>query len=187
MKQAIRWCLALGLLLWLTRLLMASFTGSVTPPTIGEILQRADLVVLEAPMESMCVKQRAGLVGGVELVLIARGSVLISTDLSKARYCQIDESSKQATIALPLPTALWARLDSQKSNVYKLSRYGLWFMVLGDAGESELMELAWREAEQGFAQKAADPALIKQARQQAEKVIAQLFAKSGWSVNVIWQ
>ena len=115
LKQAIRWCLALGLLLWLTRLLMASSTGSTPPPTIGEILQRADLVVLEAPMESMCVKQRAGLVGGVELVLIARGSVLISTDLSKASYCQIDESSKQATIP-----------DAPISRTWDIGRYRHW-------------------------------------------------------------
>ena len=138
-------------------------------------------------MESMCIKQRAGLVGGVELVLIARGSVLISTDLSKARYSQIDESSKQATIALPDPKVLWARLDSQQSKVERLSRYGLWFMVLGDAGESELVELAWKEAETSFAKLGASESLITQARQQAEKVITQLFAKSGWSVKVIWQ
>ena len=187
MRLIIRLCLALGLLLWLVRLLMASSTGSTTLPTQGEILKRADLVVLEAPMESLCVKQRAGLVGGVELVLIARGSVLISTDMSKARYCQIDEVSKQATIALPDPRVQWARLDSQKSNVHRLSRYGLWFMVIGDAGESELMELAWREAEESFGTLGASPSLIAQARQQAEKVITQLFAQANWQVKVIWQ
>ena len=187
MKLALRCCLVIGLLLWIVRLLMAASTSSTTLPTLGDILKRADMVVLEAPMESLCVKQRAGLAGGVELVLIARGSVLISTDMSKARYCQIDETLRQATIALPAPRVQWARLDSQKSNVHRLSRYGLWFMVLGDAGESELMELAWQEAQESFATMGASPSLIAQARQQAEMVIAQLFAQANWKVKVIWQ
>lgn len=88
---------------------------------------------------------------------------------------------------LPLPTALWARLDSRQSKVHRLSRQGLWFMMIGDAGESELMELAWRESEQSFMLRAADPALIKQAQDQAVHTLQQLFANNGYTVKIIWQ
>lgn len=80
MIRLTRWCLAIGLLLWATRLLLGASSDTTTGPSLGTILQRAELVVLEAPLESLCIKRREGLVGGVELVLHAKGSALISTD-----------------------------------------------------------------------------------------------------------
>lgn len=166
---------------------MAGSGNSPLPPTLGQIRQSAELVVLEAPMESFVVKRRAGLVGGVELVLIARGSVLISTDLSQAEYEEINESTKLAVLSLPAPKVVWARLDPQQSRVHRLSRYGLWFMVIGDAGESELVELAWREAQARFIERGADQSLITQAKQHSERVLGELFAQTGWTVKAAWR
>jgi len=187
MTRLFRLCIALVLLLGLARLLMAASSGTASLPTLGVIRQLAELVVLEAPMESFIVKRREGLVGGVELVLLARGHVLISTDLSQCTYAGIDETLRQATLVLPQPTVLWARLDSTHSRVHRLSRHGLWFMVLGDAGESELVELAWREAEQGFAMRGNDSTLIEQAKQQSQKVLVGFFTQLGWQVKVVWR
>ena len=60
-------------------------------------------------------------------------------------------------------------------------------MVLGDAGESELVELAWREAEQGFAMRGSDTKLLDQAKQQSQKVLTGFFTQLGWQVKVVWR
>ena len=187
MNRMLRLALAAGLLFWVTRLLMAGSENSPTPPTLNQVQQTAELVVLDAQLECLVTKRRAGLTGGVELILIARGSVLISTDLSEAQYVEIDESDRVAVLSLLAPKVVWARLDPQQSQVHRLTRTGLWMLLLGDAGEAELVELAWREAQARFIERGADQALIQQARQHAERVLGELFSQTGWTVKVQWR
>jgi hypothetical protein len=115
---------------------------------------------------------------------LIRGDALIGLDLSKAVITEKDESAKRATILLPQPRVIVARVDHERSKVYEF-RTTSWIPWHSQSGR--LLEEAMLQAQRMVTKAANSPENIEQARRQAEIIIGALYEHLSWSLKIIWQ
>lgn len=157
-----------------------------TAPTIEKVRKLATLVTLDVPISDVHVSEMAGVTGGIKLVMAVKGDVQISSDLSEARFEDLDEENRTAILVLPRPIPSRPRLDHEKTRILQLQRNGLWRFLLGEAGESTLTNRALATAQSYLIEVATREDLRTQACAQTEKVLGEFFGALGWSVVVQW-
>ena len=108
-------------------------------------------------------------------------------DLSKARIELVGVEARTATIVLPPPHVVSARVDHTRSRIFDVQASGLWSIIPTDAGRAELIDQAMRQAQESVRCAASDQAIMEQARTRAALLICTFLADSlGWSVEVRW-
>jgi len=114
------------------------------------------------------------------------GDALITIDLSQAAISNKDEKAKTATITLPLPKVVSARVDHERTKGGEVK--GVRFSLLRNTkNRAKIVDDAMQEA-QAVVEKAANrPEIIENAKKQAKLNIKILYLKVGWNVDVIWQ
>lgn len=114
------------------------------------------------------------------------GDALITIDLSKATISQKDEQTKTATITLPLPKVVSARVDHEKTKNGEIK--GLGFSLLRNPkNRSKIIDDAMQEAQAVIKKAAEKPEIIANAKNQAKLNIQMLYLKVGWNVSIKWQ
>ena len=115
---------------------------------------------------------------------LVRGDSLISVDLSQAEITDLNEAAKRATIRLPPPKVLQARVDHERTKTWEVrSMTWLSWRAHPDALRDEVM----LQAQRMIAQAAGSQENIEQAKRSAEVVIAALYEHVGWHVEVRWK
>lgn len=129
--------------------------------------------------------------GGTRVLLVARGDCLIGTDLKRATYEQASTAAKSATLALPKPTVISARLnhDATKggSYFYEVSTTG---MVALEPGTDRLVTAMNRALQRGQSEieaSCAKPELLEAARKSAEAVLLPAVSATGWKIALVWR
>jgi hypothetical protein len=115
---------------------------------------------------------------------LIHSEILIGVDLAKAAYAEIRPDSRQAVLRLPQPRILASKVDHDRSQeLYVKSRgWGRGWL----SSPQLVRERIWAEADRKLQRLGGQPDHIEKARQQAERVLQQLFQGVGWKVRCEW-
>jgi hypothetical protein len=121
-----------------------------------------------------------------EGVWAINGDALITIDLSQAIIADKDEETKTATITLPLPKVVSARVDHQRTKNGGIK--GVRFALLRNPkNRTKILDDAMQEAQAVVEIAAGRPEIIESAQKQARLNIQMLYLKVGWNVGINWQ
>lgn len=114
-------------------------------------------------------------VGSTKLLYIAYGEVRAGIDLAQITPLDIQINGEQATLRLPAPKILDAKIDVNRSRVYDYDRGILGF---GPDAAIELQSLASQTALNRIVEAACSQNILNQANQRAQAVLNQLLGQS---------
>jgi hypothetical protein len=121
---------------------------------------------------------------GCRGAFLIRGDALLAIPLNKASVIDKDESANRATIRLPPPEVLQARVDHSRTKTWEVKTTA-WipFGTDQDALRDEVMH----QAQLMVAQAAGSKENVEQAKRSAEAIIGALYEHVGWTVTIVWQ
>lgn len=154
-------------------------------PTIEMVKELSELTTLRVVLADVVFSDIAGLAGGAEAGLLLRGDFTVSTDLSVARFEQVDVAGHRAVLVLPQPKASPPRIDHSRSRVVLIRQTGIWRIVPGDDACVAVVNEVYREAQRIVA--AGDQQEYQDAaRRRAEHVLQTFYNRIGWGISVRW-
>lgn len=129
--------------------------------------------------------------GGTSVLLIARGECLIGTDLQAAKYEQILPAAKTATLVLPNPKVITARLNHDPktggSSFYTVNNNGIAALIPGTDGQTKAMNRALQKGQSEIEAACSRPEMMIAARKSAEAVLQPAVSVTGWKVSIAWR
>tara|TARA_R110002111_G_scaffold198479_1_gene264132 strand:- start:1021 stop:1536 length:516 start_codon:yes stop_codon:yes gene_type:complete len=160
---------------------------AVTAPVIGRITELADLVVLKVPVSKVQVTRISGYFGSVDCVVLVNGELeLLGTDLSRARWGEVDTETRTATLILTDPKIHRARLDHEETSVYRIDRGGLWKGLVSAEPSRQVVNQAMVEAQRVVEVLGEETDLLNRAKTHTEQVLSQFLNALGWEVKLVW-
>lgn len=156
-------------------------------PTIEQIRQLAELVVLRISVNDIQTTTLSGYIGGIDLILIVHGEVQVACDLEKARFVSMDQRNKRVVLALPNPTITAPTLDHFRTKVYRISRTGMWRILPGPAGETQVVNMAMEHAQRILIDTVDLETLSVQAKTHTSTVLSEFFNSIGWHLEIAWR
>jgi hypothetical protein len=115
---------------------------------------------------------------------LIRGDSMIAVNLSKATIVEKDDIARRATIRLPQPEVLQARVDHERTKTFEV-KTTTW--IPWHADQDRLRDEVMLQAQRLVGQAVGSKENIEQAKRTAEIVIATLYEHCGWNVQVTWQ
>jgi hypothetical protein len=149
-------------------------------PTIERLERLAQLITTRVHIADVLVGEDQGCQGS----WLIRGDGLLGIDLGHAEILDRDEQTRQATIVLPQPCVLQARVDHEKTRTWEVRRTS-WVPWRGD--KDGLRDSVMREAQRLVAQAANSPENLAHARTAAEAILQGFYEEVGWRVRVRWK
>ncbi|WP_395700202.1 DUF4230 domain-containing protein [Aquabacterium sp.] len=129
--------------------------------------------------------------GGTRVLLIARGECLLGTDLNLAKYEQTVQVSKTATLSLPIPKVLSARLNHDPkaggSYFYQVDTNGITALMPGTARQTNAMNQALQKGQGDIEAACGAPELLAAAKRSAESVLRPVVSATGWKIRIAWR
>jgi hypothetical protein len=129
--------------------------------------------------------------GGTRVLLVARGECLLGTDLKQAKYEQVLQAERTATLSLPNPKILSARLIHEAkaggSYFYAITNSGIASFLPGTESQTKAINQALRKGESDVKAACAKPELIEAAKQGAEAVLRPTVSATGWKIQTVWR
>jgi Protein of unknown function (DUF4230) len=157
---------------------------SSTGPTIVQLERLQQLVSTRVHVADVLVGESRWLEGS----WIIQGDALLAVDMSRAEIKDRDEKARTATIVLPHPAVLSARVNHERSQQWDIksrSWIPLAGSLLGDRRAIE--EQAMRQAQRLVERAAGTEANKAAARQGVEGTLAEIYRGVGWQVSVRWK
>ena len=148
-------------------------------PTVQQLEQLAHLVSLRVHLADVLVGRGCGYRGS----WLVKGDALLSVDLHRAKILDTNEEARTATILLPQPTVLQARVDHSRTMVWSVEKT-TWIPFAGNP--DRLRDEAMGEAQRLINRAAASERNIQQARSNAESALRGFFGQTGWRIEVRW-
>lgn len=148
-------------------------------PTTERLMQLSHLAAARIFISDVLVGEGNGCKGA----WLIRGDAVIAVDLSKAAVVEKDEAKKRATIRLPPPEVLQARVDHERTRVFEV-KSTTWIPWASDS--DSLRDAVYAHAQRLVGHAAGSAENIQQAKMTAETVIRALYAEVGWQVTVAW-
>jgi hypothetical protein len=151
-------------------------------PTVQQIQALNDLTVAKVHVADVLTASGEGYQG----CWIIKGDVLVAVDLAKARLENRDPAQRRATIVLPVPRIISARVNHEATRTYDVSKntWKAWKWgnqgVLRDSAMFHAQRLIERAAE-------GDVDLQGQARRTTELLVGNLFQPLNWAVDIRWE
>ena len=173
---------AAGVLFVLPRLPfpLSQFTITSQGPTIERLEQLSHLVTNRVYVADVLVGNGAGCRG----VWLIHGDGLIAVNLSQAKIVEKNERNKTATISLPLPEVLEARVDHDSTQTWEV-RTTTWIPWTSDP--DKLRDAVMKEAQKLVGHAAGSKENIQAARLAAETLLQAFYAEFGWHLAVTWE
>ena len=131
--------------------------------------------ILECDMKDGTFKYAKG-------VWIVKGDALVSVDMEKVHYDNIDYTNRVAEITLPPPHVISPRIAHDKTRVYDF-KTGLF---TPDAFGAGAHQEAMREAQRLILHAAQLEENIELARRRTEYLIHEMFSEFNWKIKVKW-
>jgi hypothetical protein len=166
-----------------------SLSHSVPLPavlTIDRLRQLAELTTLAVDVSEIQQTAIQGYVGGICAVLLVKGEVRITTDLSQARFESVDDTNKTASLILDPPVVSTASLDFDHTSLFAVSEQGLWQITPGNQLYDKVVNRAFAQAQHAVADAGNQPDLLNKARHKTETVLQGFFSALGWKVSIRW-
>lgn len=129
--------------------------------------------------------------GGTKVLLVARGDCFLGTDLKLAEYEQVNTAEKTATLALPAPKVISARLNHDPktggSYFYALTNSGVATLLPGTDGQTRAINKALEKGQLEIEATCARPELLAAAKSSAEAVLKPTVSATGWKIKTVWR
>lgn len=130
--------------------------------------------------------------GGTKVLLVARGDCTIGTELSGARYENVNAAAKTLKLVLPAKPVLAARIsheprDKGGSYFYAISTHGLEQLIPDSSNRVRATDAALAKAQASLKALCASPQFIDEARKNAEQVLRVALAATGWTPAFEWR
>jgi len=154
--------------------------------TVERIQSLSSLVTTRVDVADVVETTIAGYTGSVKVAILIKGDFLLGTDLSAARFEQVDAARRTATLVLPGPSVASPRVDHARTRIVSISTKGLWQIVPGDDDRAAVVNGAYAHAQRIVADAATGAAVVDRARRQAESVLRAFFDALGWTVAIRW-
>jgi hypothetical protein len=170
--------------LWVKKKFIDDQKSTITSmaPTVEEIESLSELVTNRVYVADIL----KGTNKDYEGIWAINGDALITIDLSQATISDKDEEAKTATITLPLPKVVSARVDHERTKSGGIK--GVGFAPLRNPkNRAKILDDAMQEAQAVVKKAASRPEIIENAKKQAKLNIQILYLKVGWDVDVKWQ
>jgi hypothetical protein len=155
-----------------------------TGPTIVQLERLQYLVSTRVHVADVLVGESRWLQGS----WIIQGDALIGVDMSKAQIVDRDEKTRGATIVLPRPAVISARVNHEKTQQWDVRSRG-WIpmagLLLGDRPAME--KQAMLEAQRLVERAASSDEFMVSARQGVEGMLGEFYRGIGWNVRVRWR
>ena len=148
-------------------------------PTVQRLERLFHLVTTRAAIADVLVGEGEGCRGA----WLIRGDALIGVDLSRAEILDKDDEARRATVRLPPPEVMQARVDHQRTKTWQVSRMA-W--LPWNADQDRLRDSVMLQAQQLVAQAAGSAESIQQAKAAAASIITGFYGEVGWCVQVTW-
>ena len=148
-------------------------------PTVERLERLSQLVTTRVHVADVLVGEGCGCKGA----WLIRGDGLIAVNLGQASIVERDETAKRATIRLPQPEVLQARVDHERTRTWEV-KTTTWIPWSSD--QDSLRDTVMAEAQRLVGHVAGSAENIQQAKSGAESAIRGLYAEVGWNVAVIW-
>jgi hypothetical protein len=159
-------------------------TFTSTGPTVVQLERLQHLVSTRVHVSDILVGESRWLEGS----WIIQGDALLAVNMAKAEVKDKDEKARTATIILPHPAVLSARVNHERTQQWDIkgrSWIPLASLVLGD--RMALEKQAMLQAQQ-LVERAADSDSHKTtARQGVASMLADFYHAVGWHVSVQWK
>jgi hypothetical protein len=159
-------------------------TFSAPGPTIVQLERLQQLVSTRVHVADILVGESRWLEGS----WIIQGDALLAVDMSKAEVKDRDEKARIATIILPHPAVLSARVNHERSQQWDIksrSWIPLASLVLGDRTAME--KQAMLQAQQLVERAAGSDSHKTTARQGVASMLAEFYQAAGWHVSIQWK
>jgi hypothetical protein len=159
-------------------------TFSSPGPTVVQLERLQQLVSTRVHVTDVLVGESRWLEGS----WIIQGDALLAVDMSQAEVKDRDEKARTATILLPQPAVLSARVDhegSRRWDIKSRSWIPLAGALLGD--RRALEQEAMRQAQRLVERAAGTEDNAATARRGAEGMLAEFYGAVGWRVAVRWK
>ena len=129
---------------------------------------------------------------GTRVLMIVKGDCLVGTDLRAGRYEGVDHAGRAATLVLPSPELLQARLNHAApeqggSRLYSVSNQGIEALIPGNSNRLKAIDAAMRIAQRKVEDAGRAPEVTRAARENAETLLKNSFAAVGWTISIKWQ
>ena len=159
-------------------------TFSSTGPTVVQLERLHQLVSTRVHVADILVGESRWLEGS----WIIQGDALLAVDMSKAEVRNSDEKARTATIILPHPAVLSARVNHERSQQWDVKSRS-WIPLAGSLlGDRRAIEQqAMRQAQRLVERAAGTEENAATARQGVESMLAEFYRAVGWQVSVRWK
>jgi hypothetical protein len=153
-------------------------------PTVVQLERLQQMVSMRLHVYDILVGESRWLEGS----WIIQGDALLAVDMSKAEVKDKDEKARTATIILPHPAVLSARVNHEGSQMWDV-RSRSWFPLVGSLlGDRRAIEQqAMREAQRLVERAAGKEDNKAVARQGVEGMLSEFYRGVGWQVSVHWK
>ena len=148
-------------------------------PTIERLEKLSQLVAIRVHVADVLIGEGNGCKGS----WLIRGDALIAVNLGQATIAEKDESSRRATIRLPQPEILQARVDHERTKTWEV-KTTTWIPWSSD--QDSLRDTVMAEAQRLVGHAAGSKENLQQAKAAAESAIRGFYAEVGWNVAVTW-
>jgi Protein of unknown function (DUF4230) len=116
-----------------------------------------------------------------ETKYLIHGESLLGVDLSQVEYRDVDPVKRRAVLRLPLPHLVMSKVDHNRSEeMYMRSK------VLFPCDPQVVRAEVYKAADAKLERLAQDAAYVKQAKQQTQVVLKELFQGVEWNVRLEW-
>jgi hypothetical protein len=153
-------------------------------PTVVQLERLQQLVSTRVQVTDILVGESRWLEGS----WIVQGDALLAVDMSKAEIKDKDEKARTATIILPQPAVLSARVNHERTQQWDIksrSWVPLAGAILGD--RQALEKQAMLEAQRLVERAAGTDENKAAARQGVESMLSEFYRGVGWQVSVRWK
>lgn len=129
--------------------------------------------------------------GGINVLLVAKGECTISTNLGQAKYEKIDREAKTLTVFLPTPQALSVRISHDGINqggsyFYTVTEKGLGPLLPDDGKRTKAMDSAMVQAQSQLKRACMSTLNIASAKENAESVLRSMYLSTEWKPTFVW-
>src|SRR6516165_10287787 len=153
-------------------------------PTVVQLERLQQLVSTRVHVTDILVGESRWLEGS----WLVEGDALLAVNMAKAEVKDKDEKARTATIILPHPAVLSARVNHERTQQWDIksrSWIPLASLVLGDRTAME--KQAMLQAQQLIERAAGSDSHKTTARQSAARMLAEFYQAVGWHVSVQWK
>lgn len=150
-------------------------------PTVKQLEGMGQLVSMRVHITDVLAAEGEGYRGS----WLIKGDALLACDMSRAVIVDKDEQTRKASIRLPRPRALSARVDHEKTKTWSVEK-ATWIPWKW-GNENVFRDSAMYHAQRLVEEAACAQDNITNAKVQAELVVRKAYDMVDWSVVVVWE